>query len=178
MGGLEDLSKKMTQLSAISRRNRNLKLTWLFTMSELTEQYFPAFQQKIVLEMSNTIIQINSEDQLVQVVQQLQIASHRANPFKSPKKILNKTKSSRIHKDILHAVLKLPVPGRNDGSFVNITQFKFLGLGEKKSRQLLGKFDTIQKISQSSRDELAVVLGASLARAVEDVFKRKNFNKK
>ena len=110
----------MTQLSALSSRNQNLKLTWLYTMSVLTEQYFKEFQQKIVLEMSDTIIPISGEDQLVQIIQQLQLASHRVNPFKCPKKISNKSGSSRLHKDILHAVLKLPVKGRNDCSFVNI----------------------------------------------------------
>ena len=88
-------------------------------MSELTEQYFKEFQQKIVLEMSNTIIQISSEDQLVQIVQQLQIASHRTNPFLYPKKISNK-RSPRLHKDILHAVLNLPLPGKNDCSVIQM----------------------------------------------------------
>ena len=102
----------MTQLSALSSKNKKLRLTWLFTKSELTEQYFPEFQQKIVLEMSNTIIPISSEDQLVQIIQQLQIASRRANPFKY-QKISNRNQTPRLHKDILHAVLKLPLPGRN-----------------------------------------------------------------
>ena len=60
----------------------------------------------------------------------------------------------------------------------NTTQFGIVGLGEKKSRQLLGKFDSIQKISCASRDELTGVLGASLARAVEDCFRRKIVMKK
>ena len=114
------MSKKLTQLSALSSRNPKLKVTWLFAMSELTEQYFKEFQQKIVLEMSNTIIQISSEDQLVQIVQQLQIASHRANPFICPKKISNK-RSPRLHKDILHAVLKLPLPGKNVLLYLNVS---------------------------------------------------------
>ena len=52
------------------------------------------------------------------------------------------------------------------------------GLGEKKSRQLLSKFDSIQKISCGSRDELSEVLGAGLGRAVEDFFHRKIVKKK
>ena len=60
----------------------------------------------------------------------------------------------------------------------NIAQFNNSGLGEKKSRKLLSKFDSIQKISSASRGELAEILGASLARAVEDFFKRKTVHKK
>ena len=173
---MAELSKKMTQLSALSSRNKKLRLTWLFTKSELTEQYFQEFQQKIVLEMSNTIIPISSEDQLVQIIQQLQIASHRANPFKCPK-VSNRSQSPRLHKDILHAVLKLPLPGRDYITVVIIIAKSFnSGLGEKKSRQLLSKFDSIQKISCGSRDELSAVLGASLGRGVEDFFNRKIVN--
>merc|ERR1719219_3044036 len=127
-------------------------------MSEVTEQYFQEFQQKIVLELLNTIIQISSEEQIGQTLQQLQIAAHRKNPIKSPKKTI--TKSRRLHKDILHAVLKLP------------------GMGEKKSRNLLQQFGSIKKISCGSSDEFAGVLGPNLARRVEDFFKMKITQKK
>ena len=63
-------------------------------------------------------------------------------------------------------------------TYYNIAQLNHSGLGEKRSRQLLSKFDSIQKISSASRDELAGILGASLARAVEDFFKRKIVHKK
>ena len=74
-------------------------------MSELTSQYFQEFQLKIVLEMSHSLIPISSQDEVGQIIQQLQLAAYRANPFKASKKV---TDRSRLHKDILHAVINIP----------------------------------------------------------------------
>jgi len=153
VSGTEDLARKLSQLGELCHCNTKISITWLYLLSELTGQYFQEFQQKIVVETSNTIIPISSQDQVGQVLQQLQLASHRANPFKSSKKVINR--SHRLHKDILHAVIKLP------------------GMGEKKSRNLLEKFDSIQKISVGSQQELSGVLGANLARGVADFFDTK-----
>ena len=47
-------------------------------------------------------------------------------------------------------------------------------MGEKKSRSLLEKFDTIQKISGGSQQELSGVLGHNLAKGVHQFFLNKS----
>lgn len=155
ISGVEAQASKMSKLTAMSERKRNLSVIWIYLKSELTSQYLQEFQQKIVLEMSNTLIPVSSHDQLGQILQQLQLSVSRANPFK-PSKQGPLEKSKRLHKDILHTVLKLP------------------GMGEKKSRSLLEKFDTIQKISGGSQQELSGVLGHNLARGVHQFFLNKS----
>ena len=126
---------------------------FIFLKNDFTSQYFGTFQREIVINRGHIILPISEVDQVGQILQQFQIADNRSNPFQlSPKK----TKSASIHKDILLAVCQVP------------------GLGEKKSRQLLNKMDTIRKISRAGESELRPILGPTVAAGVEDFFKRKN----
>ena len=97
----------MKKLTALSERKRSLSITWIYLMSELTSQYLHEFQQKIVLELSHSLIPVSSNDQVGQILQQLGLAVNRTNPFIPPKQG-PRDERSRRHKDILHAVLKLP----------------------------------------------------------------------
>ena len=103
--GLDGQSKKMSGLRELCQKRTKISVTWLYLMSELTSQYFQEFQLKIVLEMSHSLIPISSQDEVGQIIQQLQLAAYRANPFKASKKV---TERSRLHKDILHAVINIP----------------------------------------------------------------------
>ena len=62
----------------------------------------------------------------------------------------------RLPKDLLHSMCKIP------------------GMEEKKSCNLLKKIDLIQKIARVRNPKLSDVLGANLARGVEDFFRKKN----
>ena len=158
----------MNLLTSLTNRNTKISVTWLFLMSELTSQYFQQFQHKIVVEMSHTIVPLTSEDQISQALQQLQLAAHRTNPFKSPKKVTSK--SRRLHKDILHAVIKLPGRSCMIHYTSHITWVYIAGMTEKKSRSLLEKFHSLQKISVGSQQEISGVIGPNLARGLENFF--------
>ena len=64
--------------------------------------------------------------------------------------------SLRPLKDLLHSMCKIT------------------GMEEKKSCNLLKKIDLIQKIARVKNPKLSDVLGANLARGVEDFFRKKN----
>ena len=153
VSGLESMKPKLDKISEFKIGNRTINWVFIFLKNDFTLQYFAVFQREIVINRGHIILPITEVDQVGQILQQFQIADTRSNPFEfSPKK----TKSTSIHKDILLAVCKVP------------------GLGEKKSRLLLNKIDTIRKLSRAGESELKPILGPNVASGVEDFFKRKN----
>ena len=47
-------------------------------------------------------------------------------------------------------------------------------MGEKRSRALLQKLESIRKIARARNPELTPILGPNLARGVEDFFRKRN----
>lgn len=153
VSGLESMKPKLDKISEFKIGNTTINWVFIYLKNDFTLQYFAVFQREIVINRGHIILPIAEVDQVGQILQQFQIADTRSNPFEfSPKK----TTSTSIHKDILLAVCKVP------------------GLGEKKSRQLLNKIDTIRKLSRAGESELKPILGPNVASGVEDFFKRKN----
>jgi len=151
VNGVESLKTKFDKISEYGKCKEDFHWVFIFLKTDFTSQYFGTFQREIVINRGYIILPISEVDQVGQILQQLQVADNKRNPFEfSPKK----TKSPSIHKDILLAVCQIP------------------GLGEKKSRQLLNKMDSIRKISRAGESELRPILGPNVAAGVEDFFKR------
>jgi len=152
--GTGSLVVKLQKLAKLKSQNPKMVTACIFLRTELSVQYFESFQKKIVLEFSSVILPITNQDQVPQLLQQLFLAESHKNPFQVQP--LTHQPSSRQHKDLLLAVCKIP------------------GLGEKKSRNLLQKMDSIRKIARARNPELCSILGPNLARGVEDFFRKRN----
>ena len=155
ISGIGNLKVKLEKCAEMRRGLPHITAVFLFTKTEMTSQYFPEYQEEIVLNNGHSIVPITEADQVAQVLQQFQLAQNRSNPFRgSPKKFTERQRI--IHKDILLSVTKVP------------------GLGEMKSRKLLKTFDSLKKISKAKESDMKKILGPNIARGVEDFFKRKN----
>lgn len=152
--GVGSLNSKLEKLVKLKLATPKMTIVCIFVRTELSAQYFENFQRKIVLEFSSVIVPIVNQDQVPQVLHQMFEAENHKNPFQDPPN--NQQSSTRQHKDLLLAVCKIP------------------GMGEKKSRTLLQKMDSIRKIARARNPELTPILGPNLARGVEDFFRKRN----
>ena len=156
ISGTGNLKSKLDKCEEMKKGRPEISIKFLFIRTYMTSQYFPEYQEEIVLNNGHSIAPISHNDHIAQVLQQFQIAHNRTNPFRcSPKKFSEHRKN--LHKDILLLVTKVP------------------GLGEKKSRQLLKKFDSLRKISTARESDLSPILGPNVARGVVEFFRRKTF---
>jgi len=127
---------------------------YIYLQSASTRQYFPAFQNELIIHRGAALVPLTSLSQIPQFLQQLQIADMRANPFDFDHK--ESESRLKIHSDILLSICKIP------------------GLGEKKARSLLERFGKIKAISRATELELSTVLGTNLAKQVFESFHKKN----
>jgi len=119
-----------------------------------TQQYFPVFQNELVIIRGASIVPLSSESQIPQFLQQLQNADLKSNPFDFNHK--ESETRNKIHTDILLSLCKIP------------------RLGEKKARMLLEKFGTIKAISKATEADLSTILGHSLSKDLFQFFHKKN----
>lgn len=135
-------------------RSPKLTISCIFLRTDLSAQYFESFQRTIVLKFSCVIMPITNQEQVGQVLHQMFVAETQKNPFQ----VLSTSHqpSTRLDKDLLLAVCKIP------------------GMGEKRSRNLLQKMESIRKIARARNPELTPILGPNLARGVEDFFRKRN----
>jgi len=145
---------KLQKLAKMKTKNPKLVTACIFMRTDVSSQYFENFQRKVVLDFSSVILPLTNVEQVPQAIHQMFMAEKHKNPFNFPPPISQP--SMRQHKDLLLAVCKIP------------------GMGEKKSRTLLKKLDTIKKIARARHPELTPVLGPNLARGVEDFFRKRN----
>ena len=150
---MESLVHKMEKFKRMKSQSPTLVVACIFMRTELSSQYFESFQRTIVLQYSCVIVPITNQEQVPQVLHQMFVAESQKNPFQARP---NKLERSRLHKDLLLAVCKIP------------------GMGEKRSRTLLQKMESIRKIARARNPELTPVLGPNLARGVEDFFLKRN----
>lgn len=151
--GVESLVTKMEKFKKMKSQSSMLVVACIFLRTELSTQYFENFQRMIVLQYTCVIVPITNQEQVPQVLHQMFVAESQKNPFLARP---NRPESSRLHKDLLLAVCKIP------------------GMGEKRSRTLLQKMESIRKIARARNPELTPVLGPNLARGVEDFFRKRN----
>jgi len=152
--GVDSLLGKVKKLKKLVSPSGRLTIGVIFLRTEISSQYFETFQNILVLENSFVILPITNQEQVAQVIHQMFVAETHRNPFLAQSKPQNS--STRLHKDLLHAVCKIP------------------GMGEKRSRTLLQKLDSIRKIARARQPELTPILGPNLARGVEDFFRKRN----
>ena len=79
------------------------------------------------------------------------VSRQAKNPFRVEKK-----KMENSDKNILLALMAIP------------------NLGEKKARALLKKFGSLRGVARARVGEMEEVVGSSLAKGIEDFFRRKN----
>jgi len=151
--GVDSLATKLEKLKRMKFQSAKIMVACIFMRTELSSQYFESFQRTIVLKYSFVIVPITNQEQVPQVLHQMFLAESQKNPFLARP---NKPENSRLHKDLLLAVCKIP------------------GMGEKRSRTLLQKMESIRKIARARNPELTPVLGPNLARGVEDFFRKRN----
>ena len=152
--GVDSLLGKVKKLKKLVSPSGRLTIGVIFLRTEISSQYFETFQNILVLENSFVILPITNQEQVAQVIHQMFVAETHRNPFLVQSKPQNS--STRQHKDLLHAVCKIP------------------GMGEKRSRTLLQRLDSIRKIARARQPELTPILGPNLARGVEDFFRKRN----
>ena len=119
MEGIEALTFKIDKM----QEDKKGIEVFIYHKMPSTQQYFPVFQNELVIIRGASIVPLSSESQIPQFLQQLQNADLKSNPFDFNHK--ESETRNKIHTDILLSLCKIP------------------RMGEKKARMLLEKFGTI-----------------------------------
>jgi len=150
--GSNGCDEKIKEAEKFKLANRGMKVHYIFHKTNQTVQFFHKLQEKIVIENGDGLIPLINLECVSQLIHQFQIAQNRSNPFVS---VANGS-TANIQKDILLSVCNVP------------------GLGEKRARKLLAKFDTLKRLSKATQLDLKPVIGENCARGVHDFFIKRN----
>ncbi|XP_067905111.1 Fanconi anemia core complex-associated protein 24-like isoform X3 [Heterodontus francisci] len=115
----------------------------------LSEQYFPAVQWFVVLELGMTLLPVASQTEASHLITQLVHEESREqgrNPF------LRRMRSRLSDARVLATVQQIP------------------GVGKVKAMSLLRHFPSIQQLSAASPQELEAVMGRALAQQITSFF--------
>ncbi|XP_078066625.1 uncharacterized protein KIAA0513 homolog isoform X2 [Mustelus asterias] len=121
--------------------------------TQLSEQYFPAVQRFVVLELGMTLLPIASQTEASNLIIQLVHEASREqgrNPFQ------HRTRSRLSDARVLATVQQIP------------------GVGEVKAMSLLRQFPSIQQLSTATPQELETVTGQALAQQITQFFSATN----
>lgn len=147
--------KKLYKQKEEQNKKHNFAAVIIFSKTAMTEQYLGRIEQLSVLEFSIPVIPLADINQEIgQVLQQLgNVSRQTKNPFRVDPE---KKKMENSDKNILLALLEIP------------------NLGEKNARALLNKFGSIRGVARARAGEMEHLVGAGLAKGIEDYFRRKN----
>ncbi|XP_078608731.1 Fanconi anemia core complex-associated protein 24-like isoform X2 [Branchiostoma floridae x Branchiostoma japonicum] len=129
--------KKIVKL----RRVEYIRGVILVDKTAMTDQYFPAVQRFVVLELGMKLLPVCSQSEAAQVNED---SRHSGNPF------LRKKKAPPVETTIYRVLQCFP------------------RLGGVKAKQLLAKFKSLHGICQASEKELAGVVGRAGAAQIRD----------
>ncbi|XP_048402283.1 uncharacterized protein KIAA0513 homolog isoform X5 [Stegostoma tigrinum] len=121
--------------------------------SPLSEQYFPAVQRFVVLELGMTVLPVANQTEASHLISQLIHEESREqgrNPFQ------RRARSCLSDVRILASVQQIP------------------GVGKVKAMSLLQHFHSIQQLSAASTQELEAVVGHALAQQITQFFSSVN----
>ncbi|XP_074865120.1 Fanconi anemia core complex-associated protein 24 [Carettochelys insculpta] len=113
--------------------------------TQISDQYFPAVQKFIVLELGMTLLPVASQDEAAQLIIQLvheQSKDQSSNPF------LHKKCSQLLEPTLLRTVQQIP------------------GVGKTKALLLLQKFGSIHQLCNASVQDLELIVGQMLAQKI------------
>uniref|UniRef100_A0A8C0ITJ2 FA core complex associated protein 24 n=2 Tax=Chelonoidis abingdonii TaxID=106734 RepID=A0A8C0ITJ2_CHEAB len=115
----------------------------------ISDQYFPAVQKFIVLELGMTLLPIANQGEASQLIIQLvheQSKDHTSNPF------VHKKCSQLAEASILRTVQQIP------------------GVGKTKALLLLQQFVSIHQLCNASVQDLELVVGQTIAQQIHAFF--------
>ncbi|XP_067396139.1 Fanconi anemia core complex-associated protein 24 isoform X2 [Emydura macquarii macquarii] len=117
--------------------------------TQISDQYFPAVQKFIVLELGMTLLLVANQGEASQLIIQLvheQSKDHTSNPF------LHKKCSQLVEASILRTVQQIP------------------GVGKTKALLLLQHFVSIHQLCNASVQDLELVVGQAIAQQIHAFF--------
>ncbi|XP_030437721.1 Fanconi anemia core complex-associated protein 24 isoform X1 [Gopherus evgoodei] len=117
--------------------------------TQISDQYFPAVQKFIVLELGMTLLPVANQGEASQLIIQLvheQSKDHTSNPF------LHKKCSQLAEASILRTVQQIP------------------GVGKTKALLLLQQFVSIHQLCNASVQDLELVVGQTIAQQIHAFF--------
>nr|XP_006114985.1 Fanconi anemia core complex-associated protein 24 isoform X3 [Pelodiscus sinensis] len=117
----------------------------LVEKTQISDQYFPAVQKFIVLELGMTLLPVANQEEASQLIIQLvheQSKDQTSNPF------LRKKCSQLLEPSILRTVQQIP------------------GVGKTKALLLLQQFVSIHQLCNASVQDLELVVGQAIAQQI------------
>ncbi|XP_061450036.1 Fanconi anemia core complex-associated protein 24 [Rhineura floridana] len=123
--------------------------------TQMSDQYFPAVQKFVVLELGMTLLPVASQEEAGQLIIQLvheQTKDRASNPF------LNKKCPQLLEASVFQTVQQIP------------------GVGKTKALLLLGRFRNLHQLSNASIQELEQVVGHTLAQQIHMFFTQSNLS--
>ncbi|KAM9121860.1 Fanconi anemia core complex-associated protein 24 isoform 2-T2 [Pangshura tecta] len=131
------------------RNASNLHGIVIVEKTQISDQYFPAVQKFIVLELGMTLLPVANQGEASQLIIQLvheQSKDHTSNPF------LHKKCSQLAEAAILRTVQQIP------------------GVGKTKALLLLQQFVSIHQLCNASVQDLELVVGQTIAQQIHAFF--------
>ncbi|KYO32595.1 Fanconi anemia core complex-associated protein 24 isoform X1 [Alligator mississippiensis] len=135
------------------RSASNLNGIVMVERTTTSDQYFPAMQNFVVLELGMTLLPVANQEEASQLIIQLvheQSKDRTSNPF------LRKQCSQLTHASILRTVQQIP------------------GVGKTKALLLLQRFGSIHQLCNASVQELEQVVGQTVAQQIYAFFTQTN----
>ncbi|XP_062997502.1 Fanconi anemia core complex-associated protein 24 [Elgaria multicarinata webbii] len=117
--------------------------------TQISDQYFPAVQKFVVLELGMTLLPVANQGEAAQLIIQLvheQMKDQASNPF------LNKKCPKLLEVSVFQTVQQIP------------------GVGKTKALLLLERFGNLHQLCNASVQELEQVVGRSLAQQIHTFF--------
>ncbi|XP_077166280.1 Fanconi anemia core complex-associated protein 24 isoform X1 [Paroedura picta] len=117
--------------------------------TEISDQYFPAVQKFVVLELGMTLLPVANQGEAAQLIIQLvqeQAKDRASNPF------LTKKGSQLLEASVFQTVQQIP------------------GVGKTKALLLLEQFGNIHQLCNATQQELEQVVGRAVAQQIYTFF--------
>nr|XP_020671617.1 Fanconi anemia core complex-associated protein 24 isoform X1 [Pogona vitticeps]XP_020671621.1 Fanconi anemia core complex-associated protein 24 isoform X1 [Pogona vitticeps] len=127
----------------------NLQGIIIVEKTQISNQYFPAVQKFVVLELGMTLVPVANQGEAAQFIIQLvheQMKDGASNPF------LNKRSPTLLEASLFETVQQIP------------------GVGKTKALLLLKQFGNIYQLCNASIPELEEVVGRTLAQQIHTFF--------
>ena len=144
--------QKIVEVQNFKQDNRDMRVYYIFHLTDLTDHILMNVQEKIVFEHGDHLIPFSSLDCVAQFVQQFQSSQSKSNPFEQ-----DRGASSKETK-IYDTVNSIP------------------GLGDKRTKILMSRsqFSNLRKISNAKHSDLLPVVGDRCAKGMVDFFTKRN----
>uniref|UniRef100_A0A8D0DUS7 FA core complex associated protein 24 n=1 Tax=Salvator merianae TaxID=96440 RepID=A0A8D0DUS7_SALMN len=117
--------------------------------THISDQYFPAVQKFVVLELGMTLVPVANQGEAAQLIIQL---VHELSKDRSSNPFLKKQCSQPLEAPVFHTLQQIP------------------GVGKTKALLLLKQFQSLHQLCNASIQELEQVVGRALAQQIHTFF--------